>query len=494
MIITSAKPITACFSKAFQRLPTGASLAGSLHMASPGGGGVGDLNPSAAMSASVTSDLSGQPLTTAQYEFIVSLEIREKVAKNSYTAVVRDRSTFRLRCNTDKEISIAVRLSPSTRLPPLSIERCFGVLLSPGKLVRQADMQLLDMVSMGYQRPPAAGEQQQQQQQAGASTATPSHTSTNANGSVCLHPYVIRAEWKSSDKNFERLNAETAKLMITVAVDLVIKGIQEPVRFVLETPVTIQAYNEFVFMKYLSSAGGSGDSSKRAMVQRFYLQLRDSGDGGWEVDSIDPSDEIVESAATWATATVASSQSTGLLRNFGFSKMVRSTSFASSAQFEDDGAVNSGEESGGDEPLLSGTGEVSKDCSQMTLDEWGPVLQEWSGAGEKRPKQLAQLVRLSVPEALRGKVWQRLANVEHKTDITDAYRVLLTKDTKCETVILSDIHRTYPAHKFFRETGGAGQDSLFKVSKAYAVYDQEVGYCQGLSFVAATLLLHVSVV
>lgn len=458
-------------------------------MSSPGGGV--DLNASAAMTTSVTSDLSGQPLSTAQYEFIVSLEILEKVAKNSYTPVVRDRSTFRLRCNADKEISIAVRLSPSTRLPPLSIERCFGVLLSPGKLVRQADMQLLDMVSMGYQRP-STGEQSQQQSTA-TSTTTPSHTSTNANGTVCLHPYVIRAEWKSSDKNFERLNAETAKLMITVAVDLVIKGIQEPVRFVLETPVTIQAYNEFVFMKYLSSASGSGgDVGKRAMVQRFYLQLRDSGDGGWEVDSIDPSDEIVESSANWATPTVAASQSTGLLRNFGFSKMVRSTSFASSAQFDDDAAIESGEESGGDEPLLSGTGEVSKDCSQVTLDEWGPVLQEWSGAGEKRPKQLAQLVRFSVPEALRGKVWQRLANVEHKTEITDAYRVLLTKDTKCETVILSDIHRTYPAHKFFRETGGAGQDSLFKVSKAYAVYDQEVGYCQGLSFVAATLLLHVS--
>lgn len=37
-----------------------------------------------------------------------------------------------------------------------------------------------------------------------------------------------------------------------------------------------------------------------------------------------------------------------------------------------------------------------------------------------------------------------------------------------------------------------GQDALFKVSKAYAVYDSEVGYCQGLSFIAASLLLHVS--
>lgn len=258
-------------------------------------------------------------------------------------------------------------------------------------------------------------------------------------------------------------------MFITVAIDLVIKGIQEPVRFVIETPVTIQANNDFMFMKYLSSGG------KKTMMQRFYLQLKDSGDGGWEVNSIDPSDEIVQQAGQ-----------NSIMKNLGnFSKMVRSPSIVSTP-YEDE---LPSDESSGDEPLLSGTGEVSKDCSQDTLNEWEPVLQEWDG--DRRPKNLVHLVRLGVPEALRGNVWQRLANVENKTAIRDLYRVLLTKDTKCEDVIQRDINRTFPAHKVFRETGGTGQDSLFKVSKAYAVYDQEVGYCQGLSFVAATLLLHV---
>ena len=58
-------------------------------------------------------------------------------------------------------------------------------------------------------------------------------------------------------------------------------------------------------------------------------------------------------------------------------------------------------------------------------------------------------------------------------------------------MILRDIHRTFPAHQRFKESGGSGQDALFKVSKAYAVYDKEVGYCQGLSFIAASLLIHV---
>lgn len=70
-------------------------------------------------------------------------------------------------------------------------------------------------------------------------------------------------------------------------------------------------------------------------------------------------------------------------------------------------------------------------------------------------------------------------------------RRFFQQESACENVIQRDIARTFPAHDFFKEAGGLGQDSLYRVSKAYAVYDSEVGYCQGLSFLAATLLLHV---
>lgn len=69
---------------------------------------------------------------------------------------------------------------------------------------------------------------------------------------------------------------------------------------------------------------------------------------------------------------------------------------------------------------------------------------------------------------------------------------LFHQECSCEGVIQRDIARTFPAHDFFKEAGGLGQDSLYRVSKAYAIFDSEVGYCQGLSFLAATLLLHVN--
>merc|ERR1719357_1847698 len=69
------------------------------------------------------------------------------------------------------------------------------------------------------------------------------------------------------------------------------------------------------------------------------------------------------------------------------------------------------------------------------------------------------------------------------------YRILVTKETPDEKVIFRDIHRTFPAHEFFKEAGGSGQEALFRISKAYSVYDSEIGYCQGQSFLIAALLL-----
>ena len=48
--------------------------------------------------------------------------------------------------------------------------------------------------------------------------------------------------------------------------------------------------------------------------------------------------------------------------------------------------------------------------------------------------------------------------------------------------------RTFPAHQYFQESGEAGQEALYRVCKAYSLYDSEVGYCQGQSFLVAALL------
>lgn len=67
---------------------------------------------------------------------------------------------------------------------------------------------------------------------------------------------------------------------------------------------------------------------------------------------------------------------------------------------------------------------------------------------------------------------------------------LTLQESPAEKVINWDIKRTYVGHEYFQES--SGREALYKICKAYSVYDEEVGYCQGFSFMAATLLLQVS--
>jgi len=75
-------------------------------------------------------------------------------------------------------------------------------------------------------------------------------------------------------------------------------------------------------------------------------------------------------------------------------------------------------------------------------------------------------------------------------DIEETYLKLLKGSSVHEKAITRDLGRTFPHHDFFTNGSGIGQENLFNVLKAYSLYDPQVGYCQGLPFVVAILLLN----
>ncbi|KAM8880109.1 TBC1 domain family member 1 isoform 2-T3 [Spinachia spinachia] len=107
-------------------------------------------------------------------------------------------------------------------------------------------------------------------------------------------------------------------------------------------------------------------------------------------------------------------------------------------------------------------------------------------------------VAQGVPRQHRGEIWKLLSEqyLLRKTVPSrpptnpTPYKELLKQLTTQQHAILIDLGRTFPTHPYFQGQLGAGQLSLYNLLKAYSLLDPEVGYCQGLSFIAGVLLLH----
>ncbi|KAF8943731.1 GTPase-activating protein [Haplosporangium gracile] len=121
-------------------------------------------------------------------------------------------------------------------------------------------------------------------------------------------------------------------------------------------------------------------------------------------------------------------------------------------------------------------------------DYWGSLMHDYNGVVKKNPKQLTVMIQKGVPPAIRGLIWQLLSQSKD-AQLEATYADLLKETSSHEKQIQRDMSRTFPNHEYF-QAEGRGQESLFNVVKAYSLYDAEVGYCQGLSFVVGPLLLN----
>lgn len=142
-------------------------------------------------------------------------------------------------------------------------------------------------------------------------------------------------------------------------------------------------------------------------------------------------------------------------------------------------------------------------CVRELSEVWDLLVSKESRISTKCDNQmLLQAIKQGVPRGKRGEVWQFLAeqfclkqspiDVHEFPNYNTPYDLLLKQLTSQQHAILIDLGRTFPNHPYFSSALGPGQLALFNLLKAYSLLDHEVGYCQGLSFVAGVLLLHMS--
>uniref|UniRef100_A0A2K6EKT8 TBC1 domain family member 4 n=1 Tax=Propithecus coquereli TaxID=379532 RepID=A0A2K6EKT8_PROCO len=139
-------------------------------------------------------------------------------------------------------------------------------------------------------------------------------------------------------------------------------------------------------------------------------------------------------------------------------------------------------------------------CQKEVLLTWDKKLLNCRAKIRCDMEDIHTSLKEGVPKSRRGEIWQflalqyrlrhRLPNKQQPPDIS--YKELLKQLTAQQHAILVDLGRTFPTHPYFSVQLGAGQLSLFNLLKAYSLLDKEVGYCQGISFVAGVLLLHMS--
>lgn len=125
--------------------------------------------------------------------------------------------------------------------------------------------------------------------------------------------------------------------------------------------------------------------------------------------------------------------------------------------------------------------------------KWAKMMKNWDKYS--RGDKLRRRVYKGIPNALRGEAWKKLLGIDKVPNGSAAYesmKWLARSQSPDIRQIDLDVNRTYRDHIMFRDRYGIKQQALFHVLAAYSMYNVEVGYCQGMSGIAALLLMYLN--
>lgn len=120
--------------------------------------------------------------------------------------------------------------------------------------------------------------------------------------------------------------------------------------------------------------------------------------------------------------------------------------------------------------------------------KWENLLQQNPDFRLISPK-LKRYIRKGIPGPYRADVWMKISGAdEAKQRNPNLYRSLLNIEhfnkEICDSISI-DLPRTFPDNIHF----DAKKERLFNILCAYAHHNRDVGYCQGLNYIAGLLLI-----
>lgn len=133
---------------------------------------------------------------------------------------------------------------------------------------------------------------------------------------------------------------------------------------------------------------------------------------------------------------------------------------------------------------------LTQNAPQMTeLEFWAALVVDYAQTAQRLPTLTSNKIRSGIPPPLRGVVWMSIAGARERL-LEDEYERLCGETSPYEGLIGKDIGRSFPNVEMFRDPAGEGQQMLARVLKCFSLYDEKIGYCQGLGFVVGPLLMH----
>lgn len=125
-------------------------------------------------------------------------------------------------------------------------------------------------------------------------------------------------------------------------------------------------------------------------------------------------------------------------------------------------------------------------------EKWRRMINKWNKYQTKKSSKLHRRVKKGIPDSMRAKVWQLILDPDSRNKpIRTSLEELVAKGrSSCCDTIEKDLLRTMPQVAMFSDQNII--NSLRTVLHAYSNVDPEVGYFQGMAFIAAVLILYMS--
>ncbi|KAI9327546.1 rab-GTPase-TBC domain-containing protein [Obelidium mucronatum] len=146
--------------------------------------------------------------------------------------------------------------------------------------------------------------------------------------------------------------------------------------------------------------------------------------------------------------------------------------------------------------LVYGFVDTKRTKEKNKLRYWDAYLKEFGrNLTLVRLPTFVKLVRIGLPNALRGEMWEVCCGAMVKRYMNPGYfeKILLDNKGKMSLSIEEiekDLNRSLPEYKGYQTE--VGINSLRRVLYAYSFHDPEIGYCQAMNIVVSVLLIYLT--